>query len=206
MNEENKIRLVIDCDDEFRFSDFIDVLNFTSTFLEICYDKANENIRNEKEKLDFKTNQPLVASVGNGCIWVDVVVPVACALIPIIYDIAKNYRNEKIKVDAEKKELRIDPNILHSKMRWDSNDTYEFTYEVYKTYVKKKKTISSEDFIKKLPAKLRKYGNSSLLCKLYNTKALLEKYGINNTLNCKSLPHYSKEHEIIFKKIEKKGI
>lgn len=199
--QENKMRIRIECDTEFKFTDFIDVLAYTNALFETCYDKYNEKIKNDKEKIDYKENQPSIASVGNGCVLIDVVVPIACALIPIIYDVVKSYRNKKIGFNSDKKELVIYSTIIYDRMKWVYDDTYEFTLRAYKIYVLKKLTTSPDDFLKKLPANFQKYGRNSLLCKLFNTKALLEKNGINNTLNCKSLPHCSKEHENAFNQI-----
>ena len=142
---------------------------------------------NEKQE-----NSPKVVSVSNGSLFVDVIVPIACELIPILYDIIKT----RSKANPE---YTINLYSNSNRMKWTKEDNYKVSKEVLKVYAVKKQSLSINDFSVKLALALP-YSRQSIKAKIQNTKYLMESKNIPNTLNTASLANYSQMHKEQFEK------
>lgn len=148
----------------------------------------------------------MITSVGNGCIWLDVLLTVLSIAAPIVWDIIKerwrgkaetsNINGEQVTV------LPLDPKSLPpKKRRWSESDERLFVNLIVDTYVIKKNKVDIYAFIDRLPANLQVYGRDSLKCKVQNTKAIFNKlpFSLGDTLDCAPLERYSKRHERLIK-------
>ena len=216
--EQIKLRFIIEYQKEIPLNYFIRSTNAIKKFIQSCYEDANKRIENKEYKLNFRTSQPMITSVGNGCVWLDIVLAVASIAAPIIWDIIKE-KKEKSKNDLSINNLifMILPNsisvlpksIACRKKPWNENDERLFTKEIIKEYVLNKSQESIDDFISKLPQQLHDYGHGSLRCKAQNTKQILNELPIriNNTLDCTPLSKYSKRHkQLVIEELKRNGI
>lgn len=181
------------------------LLSFLNEFYKEIYKRFNKNV-DKDIRINFKSNPPLIHKMYSGSIWTEVVIPVACALAPIVYDIIKECikkaRCKNISTSNDGSTININKNHFRNKKSWQQKDEEIFVKKTNDEYVKKQRNTTPEVFITKLPFDLLlKYGQNSLLYKIYNHKALLDKYRINNSLNSKSLSHYSNRHEQLFRKV-----
>ena len=141
-----------------------------------------------------QTNEisPKVKSISNGSLEVDVIVPVACALLPILYDIIKS------KVNSNPKYV-ITMYSNSTRMLWTKDDNYKVCEEVLKEYVLGKSYKPVKDFLTGLSLSLP-YSKRSIRAKLQNTKHLLGIAKIPNTVPVTPLPNFSEMHLEQFRK------
>ena len=86
--EKLKLRFVIE-DEEITFDSFNEYVWLINDFLKDINEDLLNKIKTKEEKEWQNGNQPHIVSVSNGCIIIDVIIPIICALIPIFYDIIK---------------------------------------------------------------------------------------------------------------------
>lgn len=136
---------------------------------------------------------PRVESLSEGSLLVDVIVPISCALLPVLYDIIKNaFANQnKYLVSVDK-----------TRTNWVDEDNYEISKAVLKEYAIKQSNKSVEDFIDTLSLP-HIYKKSSIRAKIQNTQQLMMEQNVSNTLTIAPLKHYSKAHRIQFDKARK---
>lgn len=197
-----KLRFVIEGDDAIPLADFSRSVSKIKDFLDRCYEEAFRRFQGDCEKLEFEKKAPLVTSVGNGCIWLDVLLAVLSIVAPIVWDIIKERwrgKAETLNINGDQViVLYFDPKSLHpKKKRWSESDERLFVDLIVDTYVIKKKKEDIYAFIDWLPANLQVYGRDSLKRKTRNTKAIFNNLSISlwDTLDCAPLERYSKRHE-----------
>ena len=147
----------------------------------------------EREQIplsESNKSSPKVVSLSNGSLLVDVVVPVSCALLPIVYDIIKS-------VFSSKKEYAV--LVYETQTMWTDKDNYELSKEVLKEYAVKQSEKSIDDFIHSV-ALTHIYKKSAIKAKIQNTKYLMMEQNIINTLPISPLKHCSKAHRTQFAK------
>ncbi len=206
-----KFRFVIEGEGAIPLADFRRSVSEIEGFLDRCYEEAFRRLQGDCEKLEFEKKPPLVTSVGNGCIWLDVLLTVLSIAAPIVWDIIKerwrgkaeasNINGDQVTV------LSLDPKSLPpKKRRWSESDERLFVDLIVDTYVIKKKKEDIYAFIDWLPANLQVYGRDSLKCKTENTKAIFNNLSISlgDTLDCAPLERYSKRHERLVKEALRK--
>lgn len=165
-----------------------------------------EEVTNETNKKSiickrYSTNDfsPEIVSVDNGCI--EILISFACAvaaglaehyLEKLIENIIKKFKSVEVHKD--------DTCIVEvtAENTWSYFDDYEITNTIIKTYAINKSAESVAVFLKRMNEIAAKYGEASVKCKISNTKYLLEKHNINNTLKCSPLSKHSKRHEMVF--------
>ena len=142
----------------------------------------------EQNNIDYEANKPKLCSLRSGSAYVEIVLPIACALLPVAYDIIKtiienNNRNVELKTN--------------NGVKWTWEDDYLMSKAVLKEYVIKKKNTTPTPFARKI--KLSKnYSDDTKIAKLHNIKSLIEKYNLENTLNLASRNNYSKQNKRAF--------
>ena len=194
--EDIKIHFVID-DENIIFESFNEYVWLINDLLESIYEKLKaKEIKEEKISLN---NKPEIVSIGNGCIWIDVVIPILCTAIPIAYDIIKavinSYNTHKINYNQTNNTVTLKNNYNYKKkQQWDYNDEKLFVKKIVNIFVKKQRKISDVDFVNNLPNTLKKYGFKSLICKVKNTKSIFDVLNVANSLQTTKLSHYSKRH------------
>lgn len=136
---------------------------------------------------------PKVESLSDGSLFVDVIVPISCALLPVLYDVIKNAfaSQNKYLVSVDK-----------TRTNWVDEDNYEISKAVLKEYAIKQSHKSVEDFIDTLSLP-HIYKKRSIRAKIQNTQQLMMEQNISNTLTIAPLKHYSKTHRIQFDKARK---
>ena len=133
---------------------------------------------------------PRVESLSTGSLLVDVIVPVSCALIPVLYDIIKNaFSNQNKYIVCVDK----------PRTNWTDEDNYEISKAVLKEYANKQSEKSVEYFIDTL-ALQHIYTRESIRNKIQNTKYLMNDQKISNSLPISPLCHCSVAHRIQFEK------
>ena len=163
--------------------DSIHLLN--AAFAEFC--ERNHAVLSETNEIS-----PKVTSVSNGSLVVDVIVPISCTLLSILYDIIKN------KFDSQK-DFAVNVNKTGNKTYWLEEDTYNLSRKVLEEYVLGNGNLSINDFIHTLSL-LKPYGSKSIRSKIQNTKYLIECKQIPNTLKISKLKNCSTMHVIQFNK------
>ena len=150
----------------------------------------------EKHKIplsEFNETSPKVASVSEGSVVVDVIVPISCALIPILYDIIK-------RAFSSKKQYLV--NVGETRATWTDEDNYEISKAVLKEYALEQSQKSVEEFMSMLSLS-HIYKRSSIRAKIQNTKQLMSEQSIPNSLSISPLKNYSKAHRIQFAQARK---
>ena len=95
----------------------------------------------ERERIplsDADKASPEVVSLSDGSLLVNIIVPISCALLPIIYDIIKTAYSSKKQYVVQMDETRT---------IWTDEDNYEVSKAVLKEYAIKKSHKSVDDFI-----------------------------------------------------------
>ena len=138
------------------------------------------------------TKSPKVVSVSNGSLVVDVIVPISCALLPILYDIIKR------KFDRENT-YTVNVYETNSRIAWADKDTYKLSKKVLEEYVLKGSSLPIDEFIDTLTLS-QPYRRKSIRAKIQNTKHLIESKQIPNTLKISPLKNCSKAHKMQFNK------
>jgi hypothetical protein len=150
----------------------------------------------EKEGIPLSSSNvasPKVVGISNGSLVVDIIVPVACAMLPIVYDMIKTaYSNHK----------QYTVNVDKARTNWTDEDNYEISKAVLKEYVIKKSNKSIEDFIDKLSLP-HIYKRGSMRAKVQNTIQLIKESNIPSSLSIAPLRNYSKAHRKQFEKARK---
>lgn len=194
--EDVKIHFVIE-DENIIFESFNDYIWLINDLLGNIYKKLKTKER-EEEKISLN-NKPEIVSIGNGCIWIDVVIPILCATIPIAYDIIKavinSYNTPKINYNQTNSTVTLKGVYNYKKKQQrDFNDEKLFVKKIVNIFVKRQRKISDVDFVNNLPNTLKKYGFKSLICKVKNTKSIFDELSVANSLQTTKLSHYSKRH------------
>ena len=186
MTKEN-IRVHIEYQGEMTLRSLEDSLRILNEAFRLYHDQSYMKLSESNEE------SPKVISVSDGSFVVDVVVPITCTLLPILYDIIKNHflsENGKYKVDVEK---------YDSRLKWTNADNYQICKAVLTEYVIKQENTSVGKFMNSLTLK-KPYSKNSIRAKIQNTKCLMEKDMISNTLRIAGREHYSNGHYIQFMK------
>ena len=136
---------------------------------------------------------PEVASVSDGSLLVDIIVPISCTAIQIIYDIIKTACSSQKKYDFQVDETRT---------KWTDEDNYKISKAVLKEYAVNKSHKSVDDFIHSISLS-HIYKKGSIRAKIQNTKQLMEENNISNTLETSPLAHCSQVHRVQFNKARK---
>lgn len=141
----------------------------------------------EKERIPLSLSNevsPEIVGVSNGSLVVDVIVPVACAMLPIIYDIIKTaYENHQQYVVSVDK----------TRTTWTDEDNYEISKAILKEYVIKKSAKTVDEFIQNLSLP-HIYKRGSISAKIQNTQQLIKEMNISTSLSITPLKNYSKAH------------
>lgn len=137
---------------------------------------------------NMKENSPEIKSVSNGSFIVDIVIPVSCTLVPIIYDIIKR------KFDSAPAYR-----VGFFEQSWSDEDEYRISKAVLEEYAVRKSEKSVEVLIGELSLE-NSYKKGSVKSKIQNTKSLMVEYGIPNTLGISGRDHYSSGHRIQFER------
>lgn len=197
-----KLRFVIEGEDAIPLDDFSRSISRIEGFLDQCYEETFRRLQGNCKRLEFDKKPPLVTSVGNGCIWLDVLLAVLSIAAPIVCEIIKERWRGKSDTSIVKGDqvavLYLDPKSIRPKTkRWHESDERLFIDLIIDTYVAKKKNEDIYAFIDRLPTNLQFYGRNSLKCKIRNTKAIFNSLPISlgDTLDCAPLERYSKRHE-----------
>lgn len=206
--ENFKFRIEIGNKDPISFEDMTLIINHLNNFVRSCsleLIKQSDFVKEEDYEAAYKINKPMITAVGNGSIWIDVVIPIACSLIPFAYEVIKDivhlYNSKHLISDDNKPQVKADIDTKKLKFNWTEKDTLLFTKEAIKVFYTQKRHLSVGNFVCSLPKELQKFGYQSLVCKAKNMKALFEKYNISNTMDFRSLKNYSKNHELVFKQL-----
>lgn len=196
-SNEEKIRFVID-DEAITFCSFTEYIWLIDDFLNDLQKTLGRKTKTRDEREFLEKGKARIVSIGDGCIWIDVVVPIVCACIPVFYDIVKilieSYKSKCITYNQSDGVIKLSKLFDKRKKRWDYGDEALFVKKTVNTYVKRKKSTDIGVFVTHLPHTLKKYGISSLTCKLKNAKAVFAKLGISNSLGIDKLKNYSKRH------------
>lgn len=206
--ESFKFRIEIGNEPSISYKDFTKIIDNLDSFVRTCnleLIKRSNFVKDGDYETALKENEAKIAEVGNGSVWIDIVIPIACSLIPFAYQVIKDivalYNQKHIKTNNLDKITKVDISFKDVKLNWSLDDNLLFTKCCIDTYCKKNRNISVDNFVDSLPSSLQKFGHDSLVFKAKNTKALFNKYMINNNLDITPFNHYSKEHEKAFKKI-----
>ncbi len=124
---------------------------------------------------------------------VDIIVPISCALLPILYDIIKN-------AFSSKKQYVV--NVGPATTSWTDEDNYEISKAVLKEYALEQSQKSVEEFMSMLSLS-HVYKKSSIKAKIQNTKQLMTEQNIPNSLSISPLKNCSKAHRIQFAQARK---
>lgn len=147
----------------------------------------------EKEHIvlsESNESSPKVVSLSEGSLLMDVVLPISCAMLPILYDIIKT-------AFASKKQYSV--KVDETKNKWTDEDNYKLSKAVLEEYVIKKSKKSINDFISTISLS-HIYKKDSIRAKIQNTKQLMLEDNISSTLSISPLKNYSKAHRTQFKK------
>lgn len=137
---------------------------------------------------NMKENSPEIKSVSNGSFIVDIVIPVSCTLVPIIYDIIKR------KFDSAPAYR-----VGFFEQSWSDEDEHRISKAVLEEYAVRRSEKSVEVLIGELSLE-NSYKKGSVKSKIQNTKSLMVEYGIPNTLGISGRDHYSSGHRIQFER------
>lgn len=185
--KKEHIRVHIKYQEEMTLSSLEDSLRILNEAF-IIYHEESQMILSESNDVS-----PKVISVSNGSFVVDVVVPITCSLLPILYDIIKNHFSsggDKYKVEVKKR---------NAKIKWTDDDNYQISKAILKEYVINQADTPVGEFIEGLTLQ-KPYGRNSIRAKIQNTKYLMENDQISNTLHIAGRDHCSKTHRIHFAK------
>ncbi len=144
------------------------------------------NEENDVALSEAGENSPRVTSISYGSFVADIVVPVACALLPILYDEIKRKFHSKGKYAI---------NVYCNSVRipWTAEDNYKVSAAVIQKYVIGRDALPVKDFVLGLSLS-RPYSAKSIRAKVQNTKYLLESQGISNALRIAPLEKCSEMH------------
>ena len=84
---------------------------------------------------------PEIVSVSDGSLLVDIIVPVSCALLPIIYDIVK-----RAFAFHEQYVVQVD----ETRTKWTDEDNYRVCEAVLRKYVLQSDSLAVNDFINRI--------------------------------------------------------
>lgn len=206
--ENFKFRIEIGDYSTITFKDFTKIIGNLNTFVRSCnleLIKRSDFVKDEDYETALRENEAKIVEVGNGSVWIDIVIPIACSLIPFAYEVIKDivalYKEKHIKIDDYDRITKVDKRFKDIKLSWSLDDNILFTERCINTYCRKNRNILPDNFVDSLPFSFQKFGHDSLLLKVRNTKALFNKYKINNNLDISPFNHYSKEHEKVFKEL-----
>ena len=147
----------------------------------------------EKEGIPLSSSNkasPKVVGIYEGSLVVDIIVPVVCAMLPIVYDIIKTaYKNHKEYI------VRVDK----TRTTWTNEDNYEISKTIIKEYAIKKSNKTVDELIDNLSLP-HIYKRGSIRYKIQNTKHLMQERNIPNSLSISPLSHCSKSHRTQFDK------
>lgn len=177
------ITVHIKYNNEMTIFDLQDSLSVLSDAFALFYEKEHVPL-SEKNEIS-----PKVAGISEGSFMVDVIVPVACAMLPIIYDLIKTaYKNKK----------QYTVSVGKTRTTWTDADNYEISKAVLKEYAIRKTNKSIEDFIDSLSLP-NIYKRGAIRNKIQNTKHLMQEQNIPNSLSVAPLRHCSQAHRVQFK-------
>ena len=150
----------------------------------------------EKERIPLSEADqasPEVVSVSDSSLTVDILVPISCSAIQILYDIIKTKCSSQKKYDFQVNETRT---------KWTDEDNYKINKAVLKEYATNKSHKSVDDFISSVSSS-HIYKKGSIRAKIQNTKHLMEEQNVSNTLEIAPLVHCSQAHRVQFDKARK---
>ena len=182
--ETIKLRFIIEGEKEMPLTQFINANKAIEQFIKECYEEINEKLGDNSNKLNLKNNTPKIISVGNGCIWLQIIIELLGIAAPIFLDILKEKMKAKNNANIVKKfYFNINNNVVNvypkswfsknKKKKWEVDDEALFIEIIIEKYVANKSHEDIDDFIHRLPAELQKYDHGSLKCKAQNTKLIL---------------------------------
>ena len=140
---------------------------------------------------DIDDNSPEVKSVSKGSLVIDIIVPIVCSLLPILYDAIK----QKFSSQRE----YVVTMYSDRGLRWTDEDNYRVCEAVLRKYVLQSDSLAVNDFINRICLS-KPYSRKSIRMKIQNTKYLMEKDGLANTLLISQLPNCSIMHKQQFEK------
>lgn len=182
-------------DGNLTFYEFNSCLNKIEKAIDKVNKEANGNTPYSRNDLS-----PEIISVNDGCIeiLISIAVAVAAGLVEhyiekFLESIGNKFQQIKIRKDRP-----IPAAEITVSGTWSYDEDYEVCNEIIKTYVINKSPMDVKTFMERLKLAISAHGEKSARCKIRNTKHLLEKYNVGNTLKCSPLPNRSKRNEIIF--------
>ena len=137
---------------------------------------------------DMEEESPVVRSVSDGSFVADVVVPISCTLLPILYDIIKRHFDST-----------PDYQVGIYQQKWSDEDNYQICKAVLEEYAVRKSDKPVNTFIDDI-ALPNPHKKESVRIKVQNTKYLMEESRITNTLSISGRDHCSKAHRIQFER------
>ena len=136
---------------------------------------------------------PKVVSVSDGSVLIDIIVPVSCALLPILYDAIRDAFSAKKKYVV---------NVGQTRTAWTDKDNYKISKAVLAEYAVRQSKKSVDDFISALSLS-HIYKKGSIRAKIQNTKQLMMENRMSNSLPLAPLKNYSQAHKIQFEQARK---
>ena len=182
--ENQGVRIRISYADEMTLYAIEDSLHILNHSFYVFYEQEHIPLSESNEI------SPKIESLSDGSLLVDVIVPVLCALLPILYDIIKNAFSNQNKYIVCVDETRT---------KWTDEDNYEISQAVLKEYAKNQSNKSVEDFIDTLSLP-HIYKRGSIRNKIQNIKHLMNEQKIPNSLSISPLSHCSAAHRVQFEK------
>lgn len=142
---------------------------------------------------EYAQISPEIVGVKNGSVILDIALNFAA---DITSSILCGIINEKIHEKKREKPFEITASIKE-KTKWTHRENLYVVNAILDEYVLKKSSRNVNELASELNKKLP-HPRRSVLDKIQNTKALLSEKGIDNTLPCGELQHYSKDHKDAF--------
>lgn len=185
--EEQLITIRIQYKDEMTVHDLQDSLAILNESFITFYEMKHISL-SETNKVS-----PKITSISEGSLVVEVIIPITCALLPIVYDIIKT------KFWGQNKYI---VSVCKSRTKWSKQDNYEISKAVLEEYVLKKSKKSIDEFINSLSLGCI-YKKGSIRAKIQNTQQLIKENNIPSSLTIAPLSNYSKGHKEQFGKARK---
>ena len=182
--EEQLITIRIQYNDEMTVIDLQDSLAILNNAFMEFYEIKHIPL-SESNKLS-----PKITSISEGSLIVDVIIPITCALLPIVYDIIKT------KFGGQNKYM---VSVCKSRTKWSDQDNYEICKAVLEEYSLKNSNKEIDNFINSLSLP-NIYKKGSVRTKIQNTQQLIIENNISSSLIIAPLKNYSKMHKEQFEK------